>query len=165
MNQDVWGGPGEGFGKRQFCRQKSTSKRLWPVLLFFESEGVRDRRREKSGWRWRQRPDHKVPCKAVVEFGISPNGSREDGMWRRAGRVLCVERSISEDGLRYVGHKAYIEQLGRKQAGLEQIVEALLLPVCLQVVHLWMSLCWDPLLAVVVTFVSTLHSHAFVNTY
>lgn len=117
MNQDVWGGPGEEFGKRQFCRQKSPSKRLWPVLLFFwksKSEGVRDRRREKSGWRWRQRPDHKVPCKAVVEFGISPNGSREDGMWRRAGRVPCVERSISEDDLRYVRHKAYTEQLGEK---------------------------------------------------
>ena len=79
-----------------------------------KSEGVRDRRREESDWRWRQRPDHQVPCKAVVEFGISPNGSREDGMWRRAGRVACVDRSIRVDGLRYQRHKAYIEQLGEK---------------------------------------------------
>lgn len=75
-------GWGRDFEEGQFCRQKSRSKRLWPVLLFYESlgEGVSDRGREKSGWRWRQRPDQKVPCKAVLEFGISPNGSREDGM-------------------------------------------------------------------------------------
>lgn len=50
------------------------------VIFCTFKKGVRDRGREKSGWRWRQRPDHKVPCKAVLGFGISPNGRREVGM-------------------------------------------------------------------------------------
>lgn len=104
----------------------------------------------EEGWGCRQRPDHKVPYKAASEFGMSPNGSRKDGMWRKAGKVACVERGRTEDCLRYARYRPYVKQL-REKAGWtgKDIWGPAYLSMCPKLVSLKWFPSLDPLLGIV----------------